>query len=97
LRGRAGQFVRPHLPRGFSIKTMSSSSAMRHLHPLLVSWEMLLDRHPEHVLMNRKQVEALLECLLESADGVALNAPLRSPPRPASQQQATVNVSGTLL
>jgi hypothetical protein len=46
---------------------MSSSSAMRHLHPLLVSWEMLLDRHPEHVLMNRKQVEALLECLLESA------------------------------
>jgi hypothetical protein len=76
---------------------MSSSSAMRHLHPLLVSWEMLLDRHPEHVLMNRKQVEALLECLLESADGVALNAPLRSPPRPASQQPATVNVSGTLL
>jgi hypothetical protein len=56
-----------------------------------------LDRHLEHVLMNRKQVEALLECLLESADGVALNAPLRSPPRPASQQQATVNVSGILL
>jgi hypothetical protein len=70
---------------------------VRQTHPLLVSWEMLLDRHPEHVLMNRKQVEALLECLLESTDGVALNAPLPLPPRPASQQQATVNVPGILL
>jgi hypothetical protein len=61
---------------------------VRQTHPLLVSWEMLLERHPEHVLTNRKQIEALLECLLESTDGVALNAPLHSRPRPASQQQA---------
>jgi hypothetical protein len=69
---------------------MSSSSAMRHLHPLLVSWETLLDRHPEHVLMNRKQVEALLECPLESADGVALKmhryACRRGPPVSSQRQ-----------
>jgi hypothetical protein len=70
---------------------------VRQTHPLLVSWEILLERHPEQVLMNRKQVEALLECLLESTDGVALNAPLRVPPRPISQQQAAVNVPGILL
>jgi hypothetical protein len=70
---------------------------VRQTHPLLVSWEMLLDRHPEQVLKSREQVEALLECLRESTDGVALNAPLRLPPRPASQQQATVNASGIPL
>src|SRR5665213_2929675 len=63
---------------------------VRQTHPLLVSWETLLERHPEQVRMNRKQVEALLECLRESTDGVALNAPRSMPPRPASQPQAAV-------
>ena len=47
--------------------------------------------------MNGKQVEALLECLLESADDVALNGPSSSPPRGAGPQQAAVNVPAVLL
>jgi hypothetical protein len=57
---------------------------------------MLLDRHPEQVLKNREQVEALLECLRESTDGVALKAPLAAEARP-SAARATVNASGILL
>jgi hypothetical protein len=72
---------------------------VRQTHPLLVSWETLLERHPEHVLMNRRQVEALIECLRESTDGIALNAPLTVSPRPASQAQTAVavNASGIAL
>lgn len=68
---------------------------VRQTHPLLVSWETLLERHPEQVRMNRKQVEALLECLCESTDGVALNAPRNIPPRPACQPQAAVAVNAS--
>jgi hypothetical protein len=70
---------------------------VRQTHPLLVSWEILLERYPEQILMNRKQVEALLECLLESTDGVALSAPQRVPVPTASPQQAAVNATGILL
>ena len=40
----------------------------RRIHPLLVPWDVLIERFPEHVLKSRDQIKAMISCLAANGD-----------------------------